>query len=184
MPPTSKPSESGSGSGRGPVVIDAELAARLVEVLDKLGTASTLDELNEGRALALIASLAERAGGASRAAATPDPARARAARDYDVLRGLLGRAGAPAPLRMHREKRSNTLVIDDKGPPKAVSLVVESPGDGTSGPTTEVFNIRGQTYPLIRRLVDITPAMTVARVELLDDRGELVAFGPSLPPLP
>lgn len=182
MPPTSKPSDAGSGSGQGPVVIDAELAAKLVGAIEMMGAAFTMDEVNEGRALALIARLAERGGDAARAAATPDPARARASRDYDVLRGLLGRTRAPAPLRMHREKRRNTVVIDQKAPKKAVTAVVES--DGDSGSTTDRFDIRGQTHPLSLPLTDISAAMPVARVELLDDRDELVAFGPSLPPLP
>jgi hypothetical protein len=164
----------------GAVTIDAELAARLVGALEMIGTAFTLDEVNEAGALALIARLAER-GGDGRAAGPTDPARARAARDYDVLRGLLGRAGAPQPLRMSRPRGKDVVIVVEGPRVQASYAVAESPGDATSGPVTERVPVGGST-PAKLTFTTISAAMPISRVELFDRNDVLVAFGPSLAP--
>ena len=89
--PTSKSSNQGPGPDQRPAAItmDAELAGRLVAALEQLGGAVASDRNRDERLLY---------GG------TVDPVRARASRDYEVLRGMLGRADAPTPLRMLRRR--------------------------------------------------------------------------------
>ncbi|HEY7597729.1 MAG TPA: hypothetical protein VH969_31600 [Actinophytocola sp.] len=112
----------------------------------------------------------------------PDPVRSRAARDYDVLRGLLGRADAPLPLRMHRKNEGydTFVVIDDPIPPAARTAIVESPGDGKSGQLTEHIAIPDNGKGELE-LDEISADMPISRVELVDCHDALVAFGPSLP---
>jgi hypothetical protein len=149
---------SSTDQAPGGVYLDAALAARLTDALESIGSAFS------------------RGGSAA-----PDPARARATRDYDVLRGLLGRAGAPLPLRMRRDRKAVVLV--DPAPVAAVTAVVESPGDGRSGPLSEELDLACVSLPNLP-LTTITAAMPISRVELLSSAGQLVAFGPSLPPAP
>jgi hypothetical protein len=182
---SSQPSSSGSQPGKDPatIAIDAELADRLVAALELIGTAYQPDGRQD-----------QRRGSAG----TPDPVRVRTARDYDVLRGLLGRAGAPRPLRMHREKSGggpkspkgpkiqnsagdNAIVVDDPIPASARDAVVESPGGG-SGPLRELFDVSGGSTPRLE-LTEITSSMPISRVEIFDLDGNLVAFGPSAAPI-
>jgi len=110
----------------------------------------------------------------------PDPVRTRAARDYDVLRGLLGRTNAPRPLRMSRESKGddNVVIIEDPIPPSARTAIVESPG-GASGPLTERIELSGSSL----LLDEIEATMSISRVELVACDDVLVAFGPSLAPI-
>lgn len=185
--PTSKSTGAEPAPGPAAVAMDAELAARLVAALEMIGTAIKRDEVNDDRVLALMASLAERPGDGREPARNADPIRARAARDYDVLRGLLGRAGAPRPLNMRRSPNSQNQNIEeiiflDRLPSSATTVVVESPGDGASGPVTERFDdVTGGTKPTLE-LKLIRPTMPISRVEVLDVDDILVAFGPSLTP--
>ena len=188
MPPPNR-SDAGPEPNPRAVTIDAELAGRLITALEMIGTAFALDEVNDDRTLALISRLAAQGSDGPRSGETTDPARARAARDYDVLRGLLGRAGAPQPLRMHRETSRGGVavyvVMDDALPVSARVAVVDSPGNRTSGPLTEYIEVSGGSGPPTRlTLREISPAMSISRIELLDRREALVAFGPSLPPTP
>jgi hypothetical protein len=133
----------------------------------------------------------------------PDPTRVRAAQDYDVLRGLLGRTDAPRALRMRRvppgggggQKSQkgqkgqgggdNAIEVVDPVPASASLAVVESPGAG-AGPVREEFEVEGGSRPILA-LTDITAAMPISRVEIYDDDRKhdrkLVAFGPSAAPI-
>ncbi|RZU76725.1 hypothetical protein EV384_5401 [Micromonospora kangleipakensis] len=156
------------------VALDADLAARLVAALETIGSAITRDEVNDARALSLLAHLTGRDGYGGGPA--PDPVRSRAARDYEVLRGLLGRAGAPRGLNMRRSE--NDIVVDDPLPVSSAYAIVESPGTLSSGPVTE----RVDADPAANRLsLDrITQAMPISRVEVFDCEDTFLAFGPSL----
>jgi hypothetical protein len=172
--------QSGTGSSpeRATVTMDAELVARLVGALEQIGTAFTIDEINDARTLSLVDRLTGRGnGGAS--AGTPDRDRARATLYYEEIRGLLRRDGAATPLRMSRNRADVEFV--DPVPLSAAVVKVESPGDATSGPITERFdNIRSLSKPILD-LSSITPQMPIARVEVFAEDGTLVAFGPSFP---
>ena len=131
----------------------------------------------------------------------PDPTRVRAAQDYDVLRGLLGRTDAPRPLQMERRpaggggggdpvkskksKKSkasdNVVVVKDPIPASASLAVVESLDTG-AGPLHEEFDVKGEITPTLT-LTEITAAMPISRVEIYDDDRNLVAFGPSAAPI-
>ena len=134
--PTSKSSNQGSGPDKRPAIaIDAELAGRLVAALEQLGVAVASDRHPERDADERLLH-----GG------IVDPVRARASRDYEVLRGMLGRADAPTPLRMTRRRPSgdpifkeqdagereyysdNEIVVLDEVPLSATHAIVESPG--------------------------------------------------------
>jgi hypothetical protein len=179
MPP-SKSNSTGSEPGQGPaaIAIDAELAGRLVAALELIGTAIAADDAPGARL---------GTGGDGRRPGGPvDPVRVRVARDYNVLRGLLGRADAPQPLRMHRVKTGggpksvsdNAVVVDDKLPASARYAVVESLGDGNSGLEREPFEVDGNSTPTLA-LTDIPSTMPISRVEIFDHNHTLVAFGPS-----
>jgi hypothetical protein len=187
--PTSKSSNPGSGPDQRPAIaIDAELADRLVAALEQLGGAVASDRGKDERNLF---------GG------TVDPVRARASRDYEVLRGMLGRADAPTPLRMRRERSygqgepaveeqdaserndgDNRIVVLDPVPLTAHEAIVESPGDGSTTPLSERVRIpAGESTPTLA-LTTIRGALPISRVEIVDVKDKLVAFGPSLGPLP
>ena len=171
---------AGSTPNRATVTMDAELVARLVSALEMIGTAFAVDEVNDARALSLIGHLAARGDGRP-SAGILDPGRARAARDYDVLRGLLGQAGAPRPLTMRRS--GDAVEFVDAAPLSAATVVVESPGDAETGALAERFdNIEGLTRPILK-LARILQRMPISRVEVLDEQDTLLAFGPSLPPI-
>jgi hypothetical protein len=175
--PTSKSNSPGPEPGPAPIAIDAALADRLVAALEQIGTAMATDETTGDR------SRRDGHGPPS----TVDRTRIGVARDYNVLRGLLGRADAPQPLRMRRLKNSqeggaNTLIVADQFPVSAHSAVVESPGDGSSGPLREIiFDIDATTSTL--PLTEILPTMPISRVEIFDRNRTLVAFGPSFRPI-
>jgi hypothetical protein len=171
--------DAGSTPDRATVTMDAELIARLVSALEMIGTAFAVDEVNDARALSLIGHLAGRGDGRP-SAGILDPGRARAARDYDVLRGLLGKADAPRPLTMRRSR--DTVVFVDAAPLSAATVVVESPGDAKTSALAERFDVEGLTTPTLR-LTRILQGMPVSRVEVLDEQDTLLAFGPSLPPI-
>jgi hypothetical protein len=158
------------------VTLDADLAARLVAALETIGSAIVYDEINDSRALSLLSRLAGRDGNGHGPA--PDPVRTRAARDYDVVRGLLGRVGAPRALSMHRVEEN--IEVDDPLPVAAAYALVESPGTPATGPITE----RVAVDPTCPRLVltRISPAMPISRVEVFDCEDRFLAFGPSLEP--
>ena len=187
--PTSKSTDPGSGPDQRPAIaIDAELADRLVAALEQLGGAVASDRGKDERNLF---------GG------TVDPVRARASRDYEVLRGMLGRADAPTPLRMRRERsygqgepaveeqdagerdiNDNRIVVLDPVPLTAHEAIVESPGDGSTTPLSERVRIpAGESTPTLA-LTTIRGALPISRVEIVDVKDKLVAFGPSLGPLP
>ena len=185
--PTSKSSNQGPGPDKRPAAItmDAELAGRLVAALERLGGAVASDRDRDERLLY---------GG------TVDPVRARASRDYEVLRGMLGRADAPTPLRMLRQRpggsegpfekdadershySDNEIVVLDPLPLSATFAIVESPGDQSTSPLTDRVPIgtEDQTLPLDR----ITANLPISRVEIVDKNEKLVAFGPAFEPLP
>jgi hypothetical protein len=187
--PTSKSSNQGSGPDQRPpaIAIDAELAGRLVAALEQLGVAVASDRDKDERHLD---------GG------TVDPVRARASRDYEVLRGLLGRADAPTPLRMRRQRpygggepvtgkdggerdySDNEVVVLDEVPLSATKAIVESPGDRSTTSVTEDFPIDPGERPLTLALTKIPARLPISRVEIVDDKNKLVAFGPSFGPLP
>lgn len=173
---TSKQTGTEPEQAPGTVTIDAELAARLVEALERIGTAFPDDPSGGHPAHARTEGTGRDNG---RDGQRVDPARDRAARDYDVLRGLLGRAGAPRPLRMHRDR--NAVVVDDPVPMSATTAVIESPGEGSTPQRVGVVGGSKPTLPLAQN----TSTIPISRVELLDCHGVLVAFGPSLaPPIP
>jgi hypothetical protein len=174
--PSSKSNSPGSEPGPAPIAIDAALADRLVAALEQIGTAMAADETTGDRSR----------GDGHGPPGTVDLTRIRVARDYDVLRGLLGRADAPQPLRMRRVQNSprggNTLIVADQFPVSAHSAVVESPGDGNSGPRREtIFDIDATTSTL--PLTEILLTMPISRVEIFDRNRTLVAFGPSFEPI-
>jgi hypothetical protein len=131
----------------------------------------------------------------------PDPTRVRAAQDYDVIRGLLGRTDAPRPLQMERrpaggggggdpvkskktkknQASDNVVVVKDPIPASASLAVVESLDTG-AGPLHEEFDVKGEIRPTLT-LTEITAAMPISRVEIYDDDRNLVAFGPSAAPI-
>jgi hypothetical protein len=76
----------------------------------------------------------------------------------------------------------DTVVFVDAAPQSAATVVVESPGDAKTGALAERFDIEELTTPTLR-LTRILQRMPVSRVEVLDERGTLLAFGPSLPPI-
>jgi hypothetical protein len=193
--PSSKSSNQGSGPDKRPPdsAIDAELAVRLVAALEQLGVAVAPDRGKDDRNLF---------GG------TVDPVRARASRDYEVLRGMLGRADAPTPLRMRRERSfsrgepaveeqdageqdagqrdfsDNQVEVLDLVPLSASYAIVESLGDGSTSAVTEKVDLRhGDRTPTLH-LHDIRAALPISRVEIFDNQHKLVAFGPSFDPLP
>jgi|tagenome__1003787_1003787.scaffolds.fasta_scaffold20341495_1 hypothetical protein len=175
--------QSGAGPApeRATITMDAELVVQLVGALEKIGTAFTIDELNDARTLSLVDRLAGRGNGGP-AAGIPDPVRARAALDYAEIRGLLGRADAATPLRMRRTRTGDVEFVDPV-PVSAAVVAVESPGDAASGPITEHFDkIKGLSKPTLD-LSFITAQMPIARVEAFAEDGTLVAFGPSFPPV-
>jgi hypothetical protein len=175
---TNKPSTDPT-SERATVAMDAELVVRLLGALEKLGTAFTLDEINDARTLSLVDRLAGRGNGGP-AAGVVDPGRALTARRYEEIRGLLGRVGAARPLRMRRTRAGVEFV--DPAPVSAAAVVVESPGDAGSGPVSQRFTIEGGSRPTLK-LTSILPQMAIARVEVFAKDDALVAFGPSLPPI-
>jgi hypothetical protein len=168
---TTKPT---GGSDYSAVALDGDLAARLVAALETIGSAIALDEVTDARALSLVARLAGRAGYGG--APAPDPVRSRAARDYDVLRGLLGRTGAPRGLNMGRSETD--IVVNDPLPVAAAYAIVESPGTPSSGPVTE--RVDADPTSNLLTLANITPAMPISRVEVFDCEDRFLAFGPSL----
>ncbi|GIF23448.1 hypothetical protein BJ973_004060 [Actinoplanes tereljensis] len=156
--------KSTGGSTPSTIALDADLAARLVAALETIGSAIDSGQGNGTRALA------------HPTGPVPDPVRSRAARDYDVLRGVLGRAGAPHGLSMHRDKTD--IVVDNPLPVSATYAIVESPGTPSSGPVAE----RVIADPTVNRLNldEITQDMSISRVEVFDCDGRFLAFGPSL----
>jgi hypothetical protein len=173
--PTSKSNSPSPEPGPAPIAIDAALADRLIAALEQIGTAMAADEATGDQS--------RRDGHGP--PGTVDRTRIRIARDYDVLRGLLGRADAPQPLRMHREHGGNAdnhIVVDDPLPVSAHAAVVESPGDGSTGPLREfIFDIDATTSTL--PLTKVVSTMPISRVEIFDRTRTLVAFGPSFGPL-
>jgi hypothetical protein len=187
--PTSKSSNQGPGPDQRPAAItmDAELAGRLVAALEQLGGAVASDRNRDERLLY---------GG------TVDPVRARASRDYEVLRGMLGRADAPTPLRMTRRRPSgdpifkeqdagereyysdNEIVVLDEVPLSATRAIVESPGDTSTTSVTEEVPIEAGDRKPVLPLYKIRAALPISRVEIFDNKHKLVAFGPSFDPLP
>jgi hypothetical protein len=190
--PTSKSSNQGSGPDQRPAIaIDAELADRLVAALEQLGGAVASDRHpdrgKDDRNLF---------GG------TVDPVRARASRDYEVLRGMLGRADAPTPLRMRRRRTfakgepaveqqdasewndgDNQVEVLDPVPLSANYALVESLGDGSTSAVTDKVSIVGVRKPTLL-LREVRAALPISRVEIFDVKDKLVAFGPSFDPLP
>jgi hypothetical protein len=186
--PTSKSSNQGPGPDQRPAAItmDAELAGRLVAALERLGAVAS-DRDRDERLLY---------GG------TVDPVRARASRDYEVLRGMLGRADAPTPLRMTRRRSSgdpifkeqdagereyysdNEIVVLDPVPLSATCAIVESPGDQSTSPLTEEVSIDPREPQPTLALTDISARLPISRVEIVDKNEKLVAFGPAFEPLP
>jgi hypothetical protein len=193
--PSSKSSNPGSGPDKRPPdsAIDAELAVRLVAALEQLGVVFAPDRGKDDRNLF---------GG------TVDPVRARASRDYEVLRGMLGRADAPTPLRMRRERSfsrgepadeepdageqdagqwdfsDNRVEILDLVPLSASYAIVESLGDGSTSAVTDKVDLPpGDRTPTLH-LRDVRAALPISRVEIFDNKHKLVAFGPSFDPLP
>jgi hypothetical protein len=186
--PTSKSSNQGPGPDKRPAAItmDAELAGRLVAALEQLGVAVASDRDADKRHLH---------GG------TVDPVRARASRDYEVLRGLLGRADAPTPLRMTRRRPSsgpisaeqdtgerdyysdNEIVVLDEVPLSTTHAIVESPGDTSSTSVTEEVPIEAGDRKPVLPLYKIRARLPISRVEIFDDKDKLVAFGSSFDPL-
>ncbi|MET0419032.1 MAG: hypothetical protein ABW022_23715 [Actinoplanes sp.] len=175
----SKSSKRGSGRDQRPTVtLDAELANRLVAALEHRG-----------------------AGGFPPGGGV-DPVRARASRDYEVLRGMLGRADAPTPLRMRRRPiffegkhgrpdgrkangGDNRVEILDRVPLAARYALVESLGDGSTSAVTDRVPISGgYPPPTLLLLRDVRAALPISRVEIFDAKDRLVAFGPSFAPLP
>lgn len=140
--------------------IDADLVARIVAQL--------------------MAAMAAAAPDRSAAQPQAAPERVRVSRDYEVLRGLLGQSGAARPLRMKREKGGFQII--DRPPRAATAAEVESDGTGER-PVTESVDLTKLAAPGTVTLATITQTMPISRVELFDEVGELVAFGPSLPPL-
>jgi hypothetical protein len=174
--PSSKSSNSGSEpqQNRMAITIDPKFADRLMAVLERIGAAYVPDG-SDGK---------------------PDPTRERTARDYDVLRGLLGRTDAPRPLRMNRVPSGgypqakarqgqtggdNALKVLDVIPSTAECAIVESPVQG-SDPLREEVEIPDLTPPVFLELETITKDKPISRVEIFDDKSRLVAFGPSAGP--
>jgi hypothetical protein len=190
--PTSKSSSQGPGPDQRPpaITMDAELAGRLVAALEQLGVAVAPDRSRDR-------------GGDERLlyGGTVDPVRARASRDYEVLRGLLGRADAPTPLRMLRQRPGggsreaergggeldvvdNEIVVLDPVPLSACLAIVESPGDGSTSPLTEEVSIDPRELQPTLALTEISANLPISRVEIVDKNKKLVAFGPAFEPLP
>jgi hypothetical protein len=186
--PSSISSNPGSGPDQRPAIaIDAELAGRLVAALEQLGVAVASDRDADERFLY---------GG------IVDPVRARASRDYEVLRGILGRADAPTPLRMTRQRPScdpisterdagereyhndNEIVVLDEVPLSATHAIVESPGDTSTTSVTEEVHIEAGDRKPVLPLYRIRAALPISRVEIFDNKHKLVAFGSSFDPLP
>jgi hypothetical protein len=179
--PSSKSSNSGSEpqQNRMAITIDPKFADRLMAVLERIGAAYVPDG-SDGK---------------------PDPTRERTARDYDVLRGLLGRTDAPQPLRMNRvpspcgggepEAKArqgqtggdNALMVLDVIPPTAECAIVESPVQGSDPLREEVEIPDLLTPPVCLELETITKDKPISRVEIFDDKSRLVAFGPSAGPI-
>jgi hypothetical protein len=190
--PTSKSTDPGSGPDQRPAIaIDAELADRLVAALEQLGVAVASDRHPDRDADERLLH-----GG------IVDPVRARASRDYEVLRGMLGRADAPTPLRMTRRRPSgdpifeeqdagereyysdNEIVVLDEVPLSATRAIVESPGDTSTTSVTEEVPIEAGDRKPVLPLYKIRAALPISRVEIFDNKHKLVAFGPSFDPLP
>jgi hypothetical protein len=179
--PSSKSSTSGSEPQQNQmaITIDPKFADRLMAVLERIGAAYVPDG-SDGKA---------------------DPTRERTARDYDVLRGLLGRTDAPRPLRMDRVPYScgggqqskaqrgqtgseNALIVLDEIPSTAECAIVESPVQGSDPLRDEVEIPDLRTPPVCLELETITRDKPISRVEIFDGNSRLVAFGPSAGPLP
>jgi hypothetical protein len=179
---TSQSSGSVSQPGQNPalIAIAPELADRLVAALELIG--ATHQDGGRRDDLAVLDG-------------QPDPTRERTARDHDVLRGLLGRADAPRPLRMHRQKSTgggpgpgkghtsggNVLTFPDEVPPTARFAVVESLVQG-SDPLRERVEIPKPSAVRLE-LTTITATKPISRVEIFDANSRLVAFGPSAGPV-
>jgi hypothetical protein len=167
---TSQPNSPGPEPGPAPIAMSAELADRLIAALEQIGAGS-------------------RGDGRGPDGPPVDRVRVRIARDYDVLRGLLGRSDAPRALRMRRVPNGgqrggggdNAVVFDDQLPLSASRAVVESPGDGSTGPLRETRDVDAATSRLL--LTQIRSTMPISRVEIFDDHRSLVAFGPSAAPI-
>jgi hypothetical protein len=138
------------------ITVDAQIIDRLTQALEKIGAAIP----------------------APRSVTPANEAQARVARDYEVLRGLLGgRARVDGrALRMSRTK-NNTITIDDDVPAGAVRAEVDANG------VIELIVLTG-TKPEVLKLQTIARPDAISRIELLTADGALIAFGPSLPPLP
>jgi hypothetical protein len=177
--PTSQSSSSGSQPQQNQVAIaiDPTLADRLLAALELIGVNSRYRGWD----------------------GTPDPTRERTARDYDVLRGLLGRTDAPRPLRMDRvvsgggggqESKAqkgqtggdNALIVRDQIPATAKTAIVESPVQG-SDPLRDEVVIPSHSPDARLELKKITKEKPISRVEIFDDQSRLVAFGPSAGPI-
>jgi hypothetical protein len=177
--PTSQSSSSGSQPQQNQmaITIDPTFADRLLVALERIGAAYGV-------------------GGSE---GTPDPTRERTARDYDVLRGLLGRTDAPRPLRMERDPvgcdsgqqskaqkgqkgGDNALIVLDEIPATAKCAIVESPVQG-SDPLRDEVEINRFAPPVCLDLNTITKDKPISRVEIFDDKRRLVAFGPSAGPV-
>jgi hypothetical protein len=175
--PTSKSNSPGPEPGPAPIAIDAALADRLIAALEQIGTAMTADEATDVR------SRGDGRGPSGRV----DRVRVRVARDYDVLRGLLGRTDAPQPLRMKRvgdKGGYHSIELEDPLPVSSRRAVVESPGDGSSPPLRESLPVTATHTRLDLSDTGILPTMPISRVEIFDHNRTLVAFGPSFAPIP
>jgi hypothetical protein len=165
----------------GKVTVDVEVLERLASALESMGTAFVVDELSEARAVALVARLAAERGvgaAASTSTSTGTEEQRRVSRDYEVLRGLLGRAGAARSLRMRRQQ-DNRLVIDDEPPPSAATVRVATAGGTRLDIPLPAPPRRGAPLPLGAA----APGQRLVRIELVDAGGALVAFGPALAPV-
>ena len=133
---------TGANAEREAVVIDAKLALQLSQALDAIGKAFAIDEANQAGLIGVLSKLATRPAATE---VTPDPLRQRAARDYDVLRGLLRKDGAPVPRRITRSRLSDKLdgaaasdalemlYFVDAPPVSADHLILDVAGDNGNG---------------------------------------------------
>lgn len=167
-----------SGGEDGGVLVGAGLVEELAHAVRALATAFAADEAGEAY---LFKALAD----ARRSQPAASPEQIRTSRDYDVLRGLLGRVDAAKVVAARRER--DAIVIESAIPASAVEVVIQS----ASGVVERVplflggqevsVGITGPPYRL--PLGRIGPHDPVVRLELLDRGGALVALGPYLPAL-